>query len=228
MRIFHPLVALFLAGLLNFAQAAGLADISSGEASSGLKEALVKGADFAISSLGKENGFLGNAQVKIPLPDALKTAEKAMRTFGMGKYADELVATMNRAAEQAVVEAKPILLDAIRKMSIQDAKGILTGGESSVTDFFKRTSSAQLAEKFMPVVRESTQKVQLAEKYKQFAGKAAKAGLISEQDANLDTYVTHKAMDGLFIMIAEKEKEIRQNPLAAGNELLKKVFGALK
>lgn len=228
MRRLHFLAALLLAGLLNLAQAAGLGDISSAEASSGLKETLVKGADFAISSLGKENGFLGNAKVRIPLPESLKTAEKAMHTFGMGKYADELVGTMNHAAEQAVVEAKPILLDSIKKMTVQDAKGILMGGEGSVTEFFKRTSSEQLAQKFMPVVSESTRKVKLAEKYNQFAGKAAKAGLISEQDADLDTYVTHKAMDGLFLMIAEKEKEIRQNPLAAGSDLLKKVFGALK
>lgn len=221
------LAAFLLAFTFKLALAAGLADLSSGEAASGLKEALASGADFAVSSLGRDNGFLGNARVKIPLPDSLRTAEKAMRTFGMGKYADELVNTMNHAAEKAVVEAKPILLDSIRKMTVQDAKGILTGGDDSVTQFFKRTSSEQLSQKFLPVVKESTRKVKLADKYNKFAGKAASAGLIDEKDADLDSYVTDKAMDGLFLMIAEKEKEIRRNPLGAGSALLKKVFGAL-
>lgn len=227
MRRLPHLAAVLLAACLNFAHAAGLPDISSGEAASGLKEALTTGADFAVSSLGRDNGFLGNAKVKIPLPESLKTAEKAMRTFGMGKYADELVTTMNHAAEKAVVEAKPILLDSIKKMTVQDAKGILTGGDDSVTQFFKRTTSEQLAQKFRPVVEESTKKVKLADKYNKFAGKAASAGLIDEKDADLDSYVTHKAMDGLFLMIAEKEKEIRRNPLGAGSSLLQKVFGAL-
>lgn len=221
-------VALFLAAFINLAHGAGLADISNAEASSGLKEALAKGADFAVSSLGRENGFQGNPRVRIPLPESLRTAEKAMRTFGMGKYADDLVATMNRAAEQAVVEAKPILLESVGKMTLQDAKGILAGGEDSVTQFFRRTSSEKLVQRFMPIVSESTRKVDLAEKYNRFAGKAASVGLLSEQDANLDAYITHKAMDGLFLMIAEKEKEMRQNPLAAGSDLLKKVFGSLK
>lgn len=220
--------ALLLGAIINLAHGAGLADISNAEASSGLKEALVRGADFAVSSLGRENGFLGNSQVKIPLPESLRTAEKAMRTFGMGKYADDLVATMNHAAERAVVEARPILVDSVRKMTLQDAKGILAGGDDSVTQFFRRTSAERLTQQFMPIVRESTRKVDLAEKYNSFAGKAASAGLISEQDANLDAYITRKAMDGLFLMIAEKEKEIRQNPLSAGSDLLKKVFGSLK
>lgn len=208
-------------------QAAGLDAISTGDASSGVKEALSKGAEYAVSSLGKENGFLGNSKVKIPLPDYLKKAEKAMRTFGMGKQADELVDTMNHAAETAVAEAKPILMDSIKKMSVSDAKGILTGGEGSVTEYFKRTSSQALTQKFMPIVKTATKKVQLAEQYNNFAGKAAGVGLIDKKDADLDNYVTQKAMDGLFVMIAEQEKNLRSNPLEAGSALLKKVFGAL-
>ena len=181
-----------------------------------------------MSTLGKDNGFLGNPKVKIGLPDSLKTAEKAMRTFGMGKQADELVDTMNHAAENAVAEAKPILTDAIKKMTVQDAKAILTGGDDSVTQFFKRSTSDQLTVKFKPIVKNATQKVALADKYNKFAGKAAKTGLIDQKDADLDSYVTQKAMDGLFLMIAEKEKEIRANPLGAGSSLLGKVFGALK
>ena len=209
------------------AQAGSLDAISAGDASAGVKEALAKGADYAVASLGKENGFLGNSKVKIPLPGYLQKAEKGLRMFGMGKQADELMETMNHAAENAVAEARPILSESIKKMSVDDAKGILTGGEGSVTKYFKRTSSAQLTEKFTPIVKASTKKLQLAEQYNQFAGKAASSGLIDKKDADLDSYVTQKAMDGLFLMIAEEEKKLRSNPVGAGSDLLKKVFGAL-
>jgi len=209
------------------AQAGSLDAISTGDASAGVKEALAKGADYAVASLGKDNGFLGNSKVKIPLPGYLQKAEKGLRMFGLGKQADELVETMNHAAENAVAEAGPILSESIKKMSVQDAKGILTGGEDSVTQYFKRTSTEQLTEKFTPIVKAATKKVQLAEQYNQFAGKAASSGLINKKDADLDSYVTQKAMDGLFLMIAEEEKKLRANPLGAGSNLLKKVFGAL-
>lgn len=209
------------------AQAGSLDAISTGDASAGVKEALAKGADYAVASLGKENGFLGNSKVKIPLPGYLQKAEKGLRMFGMGKQADELMETMNHAAENAVAEARPILSESIKKMSVDDAKGILTGGEGSVTKYFKRTSSEQLTEKFTPIVKASTKKLQLAEQYNQFAGKAASSGLIDKKDADLDSYVTQKAMDGLFLMIAEEEKKLRSNPVGAGSDLLKKVFGAL-
>jgi len=224
----RPLLGFLLAGAIALAHAGALDAISGSDANSGLKEALGKGADFAVSTLGRDNGFLGNPKVRIGLPDSLKTAEKALRTFGMGKQADELVDTMNHAAEKAVAEATPILTDAIRKMTIQDAKAILTGGDDSVTQFFKRSTAEQLAVKFRPIVKNATQKVALADKYNKFAGKAAKTGLIDQKDADLDGYVTQKAMDGLFLMIAEKEREIRSNPLGAGSALLGKVFGALK
>jgi len=209
------------------AQAGSLDAISTGDASAGVKEALARGADYAVASLGKDNGFLGNSKVKIPLPGYLQKAEKGMRMFGMGKQADELIETMNHAAENAVAEAKPILTESIKKMSVQDAKGILTGGEDSVTKYFKRTSTEQLTQKFTPIVKAATKKVQLAEQYNQFAGKAASSGLIDKKDADLDSYVTQKAMDGLFLMIAEEEKKLRANPVGAGSDLLKKVFGAL-
>ena len=209
------------------AQAGSLDAISAGDASAGVKEALAKGADYAVASLGKENGFLGNSKVKIPLPGYLQKAEKGLRMFGMGKQADELTETMNHAAENAVAEARPILSESIKKMSVDDAKGILTGGEGSVTKYFKRTSSEQLTEKFTPIVKASTKKLQLAEQYNQFAGKAASSGLIDKKDADLDSYVTQKAMDGLFLMIAEEEKKLRSNPVGAGSDLLKKGFGAL-
>ncbi len=226
-RLLAPVFALFLACTAGPALAGALDAISTGDASAGVKEALAKGADYAVVSLGKENGFMGNSKVKIPLPGYLQKAEKGLRMFGMGKQADQLIETMNHAAEQAVAEAKPILVESIKKMSVQDAKGILTGGEGSVTQYFKRSSSEQLTEKFMPIVKASTSKLKLADKYNQFAGKAAGAGLIDQKNADLDGYVTQKAMDGLFAMIAEEEQKLRANPLGAGSDLLKKVFGAL-
>ncbi len=209
------------------AVAVSLGDLSNKEASGGLKEALTQGASAAVAKLGKTDGFLGNPQVKIPLPDGLRQAEGLMRTMGMGKQADELVTAMNRAAESAVAEAKPILVDAVKKMTVQDAKQILTGGDNSVTEYFRRTTSEQLTAKFKPVVTKATSKVKLAEKYDQFAGKGAQFGLVKEQDAKLENYVTRKALDGLFAMIGDEEKAIRQNPVAATGSLAKKVFGAL-
>lgn len=226
-RLFNSIFALFLLLTAALAQAGALDAISTGDASAGVKEALAKGADYAVASLGKDGGFMGNSKVKIPLPGYLQKAEKGLRMFGMGKQADQLIETMNHAAEDAVAEAKPILVESIKKMSVQDAKGILTGGEGSVTQYFKRTSSTQLSEKFMPIVKASTSKLKLADKYNQFAGKAASSGLIDQKDADLDGYVTQKAMDGLFLMIAEEEKKLRANPVGAGSDLLKKVFGAL-
>jgi hypothetical protein len=230
-RSVSPLVAAFFGLLLALTavgiQAAPLDAVSNADAGAGVREALAKGADFAVESLGQSNGFLGNKKVKIPLPGYLQKAESGLRMFGMGKQADQLIETMNRAAENAVAEAKPILNDAIRRMTLQDAKAILTGGDDSVTQYFKRSTSEQLTTKFSPIVKASTQKLQLAEQYNKFASKAASAGLIDQKDADIDSYVTQKAMDGLFLMIAEEEKRLRSNPVAAGSALLKKVFGAL-
>ena len=226
-RLLKPVFVLALSLAATLAQAGALDAISTGDASAGVKEALSKGADYAVASLGKNGGFLGNDKVKIPLPGYLQKAESALRMFGMGKQADQLVETMNHAAENAVAVAKPVLVESIKKMSVQDAKGILTGGEDSVTQYFKRTSTEQLTAKFMPIVKKETGKLQLADQYNKFAGKAASAGLIEQKDADIDSYVTQKAMDGLFLMIAEEEKKLRANPVGAGSDLLKKVFGAL-
>ena len=226
-RLLQPVFVLLFSLAAALAQAGTLDAISTGDASAGVKEALSKGADYAVASLGKNGGFLGNDKVKIPLPGYLQKAESALRMFGMGKQADQLVETMNHAAENAVAVAKPVLVDSIKKMSVQDAKGILTGGDDSVTQYFKRTSTEQLTAKFMPIVKKETGKLQLADQYNQFAGKAASAGLVDKKDADIDSYVTQKAMDGLFLMIAEEEKKLRANPLGAGSDLLKKVFGAL-
>ena len=207
--------------------AAGLGDLPNQETASALKEALVRGADLAVSQLGRQDGFLGDSRVRIPLPDSLRAGEKVMRTLGMKKEADQLIETMNRAAESAVVEAKPILLDAVHKMSFDDAKGILTGGDDAATQFFKRRTSVPIGEKFLPIVKRATAKLQLADQYNRYAGQAAKLGLVKEQDANIDSYVTHKALDGLFLMIAEQERSIRKDPIGTGSKLLQNVFGAL-
>ena len=213
--------------ILASAQAAGLADISNKDATTGLKEALTKAAQAAVAQLGRQDGFLKNERVRIPLPEGLHKVEGMMRGLGMGKYADELVTVMNRAAESAVVEAKPLLVNAVKNMSVQDAKGILTGGQDSATQYFKRTTSAPLTSKFLPIVAKATQKVKLAEKYDEFAGKGARFGLVDAQDADLNRYITRKALDGLYLMIAEEEKKIRQDPVGAASGIISKVFGAI-
>lgn len=219
-----------LAGLLLSGQALALnlADLSNKDATAGLKEALSKGAEVAVSQLGQKDGFFGDARVKIPLPDSLKRVDELARRFGLGQQADAVVETMNRAAESAVVEAKPILVNAVKTMSIDDAKAILTGGDDAATQYFRRKTAAPIGAKFLPIVKKATSRLQLADKYNQYAGQAAGFGLIDAQDANLDNYVTQKALDGLYLMIAEKEKQIRADPIAAGSALLKKVFSAVQ
>ena len=210
------------------AQALSIADLSNKDAVEGLKAALDKGTQVAVQRLGAENGFLGNDKLKIPLPDSLKRVESALRLAGMGKQADELVLRMNRAAEAAVPEAKALFVGAIKQMSVQDAKGILSGGNDAATQYFKRTTSAPLEQKFMPIVRKSMAKVNLAEIYDQYAGKAVQLGLISKDDAQLETYVTRKGLEGLFVVVAEEEAKIRANPVQESYKILQKVFGAIK
>jgi len=225
---FRIFIGLFLLVILSPVRAAGLGDISQQDSSGALKQALTQGASAAVASLGKPDGFLGNPKVKIPLPENLQKAEKLMRKLGMGKHADELITTMNRAAEAAVPEAKALLLDAVKQMTLQDAKAILTGGDDSVTQYFQRTTSEPLTVKFLPIVRQATERVELAKKYNRYAKQAAKLGLLDKEDASLEAYVTDKALDGLFLMIAEEERAIRKNPLGQASSLLQKVFGALK
>lgn len=208
-----------------FAQ--GLDDLSNKDAVGGLKAALTQAADTAVAELGVENGFFDNAKVKIPLPDTLKKAEKAMRMFGMGKEADELVLRMNRAAEAAVPEAKALLTDAVKKMSVQDAKDILTGGDDAATQYFRKTTSGPMAQKFLPIVKKATQDVQLAQQYNQFAEAGARFGLVRKDQASLEQYVTQKTLDGVYTMMAEEEKAIRQDPMGQASSLIKKVFGAV-
>ena len=209
------------------ANALSISDLSNTEASGGLKEALIQGAGKAVSQLSATDGFFGNPEVKIPLPSSMKKAEKAMRMFGMGKQADELVLKMNRAAEAAVPEAKALLVDSVKKMSVADAKSILTGGNDAATQYFKKTTSGPMAEKFLPIVKKATAKVQLAQQYNKFAEMGGKYGLVKKDQANLEQYVTQKTLDGVYLMMAKEEAAIRQDPIGQGSSLLKKVFGAI-
>lgn len=206
----------------------GLAQFSVQEQSDCLKQALTQGAENAVTSLAKENGYLGNDKVRIPLPENLQKADRTLRKFGMGKYADELVTSMNRAAEQAVPEAKALLFSAVKNMTVNDAKGILLGNDDAATQYFRRNTETSLGERFKPIVTQSMQKVSLAQAYDRFAGKGEKLGLVDERDAHLEDYITRKALDGLFLMMAEQEKEIRAHPLQATGDLAKKVFAALR
>ena len=216
--------------LATYSQAYALSvkDLSDGEASSGLKAALERGAMAAISVLGKQDGFLGNPKVRIPLPGFLADAAKLLKGLGQGKRVDELVTSMNRAAETAVPMAKDMLVGAVKAMNVTDAKKILTGGATSVTNFFAEKTRSPLAEKFLPIVTTATENVGLAEKYNRVASKAAGTGLVKKEDANIQQYVTGKALDGMYWMIGEEEKKIRADPVGTGSAVLKKVFGALK
>jgi len=207
---------------------AGIADLSNADATGGLKQALNEGSIAAVAKLGVENGFFGNPKVKIPLPPSLQRVEGAMRAIGMRRQADELVLTMNRAAEAAVPEAKQLLVDAVKKMSVQDAKGILTGGDTAATEYFKRTTESELAKRFLPIVKKATDRVGLAQQYNSIAGQGSALGLIKEDQSTIEGYVTKKALDGLYIMIGEQEKTFRQNPLGASSDIVKKVFGAIR
>lgn len=217
-------LALWLTGA---AHALSIDQLSSQDAAGGLKEALSQGASQAVGALGATDGFLGNPKVRIPLPGQLEKAAGLMRKFGMGAQVNELETAMNRAAEAAVPQARQLLTESIRNMSVQDAKGILTGGDNAVTEYFRRTTSAPLGEKFKPIVQNAIAQTRLSEAYDRFAGKAAKFGVLGQEDSQLDGYVTRKALDGLYLMIGEEEKAIRQNPVAAAGSLAKKVFGAI-
>jgi len=225
MRRLITLLAVTL--FVNQAYALEVDDLSNKEASNGLKEALIVGAGKAVSKLGATDGFFGNPQVKIPLPDGMKKVEKTMRMFGMGKQADDLVLKMNRAAEAAVPEAKALLVASVKKMSVQDAKNILTGGDDAATQYFKQTTSGPMAEKFLPIVKKATENVKLAQQYNKFAEMGSKYGMVKKEQANLEQYVTQKTLDGVYLMMAEEEKAIRQNPMGQASSLLRKVFGAL-
>lgn len=206
---------------------AALERITSREAASALKAALERGSSTAVASLGRVDGFLGNPHVRIPLPESLHRTEQLMRRFGMGRHADELIVAMNRAAEAALPEARSVLVDSIRKMTLADAKAVLQGGETAGTEYFRRSSEERLRERFRPIVEQATARVALARHFENYAEKGVALGVVSAQDADLDDYVTRKALEGLFVVLAAEERKLRANPASAGSALLRKVYGAL-
>jgi hypothetical protein len=210
------------------ASALNLGDLSNADASHGLKTALEQGALSAVGLLGKPDGFLDNPKVRIPLPGYLADASKLLKAIGQRKQVEELEVALNRAAEAAVPLARDLLVNAVKNISLTDAKNLLGGGPTSVTAFFAEKTRSPLAVQFLPVVTKTTAKVGLAEKYNRFAGKAAGLGLVKKEDAMIEQYVTGKSLDGLYFMIGEEEKKIRQDPAGSGSAILRKVFGSLK
>lgn len=221
------LATLLLFFTMSMVHAGLLDDLTNDDVAGGLKQALTQGAERAVTVLGKVDGFLGNPKVKIPLPANLAKVDAMMRRFRLGKYSDELITTMNRAAEAAVPEAKTLLVDAVKGMSVNEAKTILTGPDNAATQYFRQYTSDALKAKFLPIVEQATKNVKLATVYESFAGKAAKFGLIKAEQSDLDQYVTGKALEGLYATIAEEEKAIRANPVKRTTDMARKVFGAL-
>lgn len=207
-------------------QAVWASFLSEGDAAAGIRAALERGAIAAVGLLGRPDGFLGNAQVRIPLPGFLNQAAKFMKMTGQGRKVDELVTGMNRAAEAAVPAARALLVTAAKDISVDDALKIVRGSQTSVTDYFARKTRAPLAERFLPIVKHQTERLSLAARYNALGGKAASMGLMKPEEANVQQYVTAKALDGLFLMIGQEEKKIRADPVGTGSALLRKVFGA--
>lgn len=218
-----------LAALLPSRALAGPLDAFTNiDATRALRAALDTGSLAAIGKLGVDGGFLNNPQVKIPLPDGLRKIEGVLRAMGRGADLDALQASMNRAAELAVPQAKQMVASAVKAMTVADAKGILSGGEDSVTQFFKGKTLTALTERFLPIVSATVSKIGLAKRYNDVAGQASQLGLIDKGSARIEGFVTGKALDGLYFMIAQEEKAIRADPVRAGGAILRKVFGALQ
>ena len=202
-----------------------LSSVSSADATAGIRAALQRGAEAAVDLLGKTDGFWGNERVRIPLPDWLAKAESVFRLLGRKQELDDLHMSINRAAEQAVPEARRLLVGAVKSMSVQDAKAILTGGDTSATQYFEKKTRTPLAGRFLPIVTKVTRRNGLAQQYDGLAQNAQSLGLVKE-DASIERHVTNKALDGLFMMIGDEEKKIRANPAATGSTILQKVFGS--
>lgn len=221
-------IAWLVSGALQQAHAISLASLSEQEVGKGLKAALEQGAKAAVSLLGQPGGFLDNPKVRIPLPDYLEKAADVLKMTGQGKKVDELVTGMNRAAEAAVPMGRDLLVKAVQSMSVQDAKQILSGGDNAVTQFFADKTREPLGASFLPVVEKAVGQVKLAKAYNRVASQASGFGLVKKEDASVEQYVTGKTLDGLYTIIGEEERKIRQDPVGAGSKLIEKVFGAVK
>jgi hypothetical protein len=191
----------------------------------GIKEALAVGTERAVASLGRENGYFGNAAVKILMPSSLQKVAEIARMAGYQKQVDEFVLSMNRAAEAAAPLAAGIFADAIRGMTLDDVRGILGGGDTAATEFFRRKTHDKLYTAFKPVVSKQVDQVGTTRAYKAMIGRYEAVPMVGKQSLDLDHYVTEKSLDGLFYMVGQEEKKIRTNPAARTTDLLKKVFG---
>lgn len=212
--------------------------LSDSEIGAGLKEALSVGAERAVALLGRDGGYLNDNSVHIPLPGMLGTAAKALRTAGQGSYVDQFETTMNRAAEQAIPKTLDIVKDTVSKMSLDDVRGILSGGDDAATRFLRENAGNSLREAIMPIVAEATDKAGATAAYKSLksrtdsmlggfgSGIGKLGGLIDTKSLDLDSYVTEKTLDGLFVKLAAEEKAIRDDPVARTTEILKTVFGS--
>ena len=213
-----------------------LNNISNAQADQGLKQALEQGATAAVNQLSQPDGFLNDPKLKIPLPPKLQKLAGIMRAFGQGQAFDQLDVTINRAAAASVPAAKKLLIDAVRQMSLTDAKQILTGGNTAGTEYFRQHSQTQLQQTFLPIVSSYTDKLGLAQQYDRLAGQAAQFGLVSQQDASIESYVTQKTLDALYRVIGDQEQALRADPIGYtshiasqyGRALLQRVFGALQ
>jgi len=207
--------------------ALGQPSLSQADVVSGLKEALIKGSQSAVTTLGKENGFFAHPKLRIPMPEKLQTVETALRKLKQDKIADEFVLSMNRAAEKAVPKAMSIFSNAIKTMSIDDAYGILQGPDNAATEYLKKTSGSQLQQQFLPIVKQATNNVGVTENYKALIDNLGMMSkLVDIESLDLDEYVTDKAVSGLFDVVANEEKLIRADPAARTTDLLKKVFSS--
>ena len=221
----RDLIIVLVGGVSFSLSSAAWAMLSQADAASGIRLALERGAGAAVDLLGRRDGFLGNPKVRIPLPGYLEDAAGLLKATGQSKKVDELVTAMNRAAEAAVPEARDMLVTAAKGISAQDALKIVRGNSTAVTEYFASKTRAPLEVKFLPIVTRATEKVSLAESYNSVAGKAVGFGLIKKKDANIQQYVTRRALNGLFVMIGEEEKKIRADPVKTGSDLLQRVFG---
>lgn len=200
--------------------------ISESEAVQGIKEALVKGTGESVNFVSVMDGYFGNPEIKIPFPDDAKMVESKLRAIGMGKQVDEAILSLNRAAEDAAKEAKPIFVNAITAMSISDAIGIVKGPDDAATSYLRNTTSPDLRLKFKPEIQKSLDRVQATKYWKDLITTYNKIPLVQKVNPDLAAYVTDKAIQGLFLMISKEEKKIRKDPLARTSEILKKVFGS--
>jgi len=207
---------------------AATGSLSNQEVAAGLKAALQEGTRYAVDSLGRDGGYLDNASVRIPMPDSLVWVEKSLRTLGQDQLADEFVASMNHAAEQAVPEATAIFSDAIQAMTLDDARAILTGPDDAATQYFRTHTETALTDRMLPIVTRTTGTAGVTAAYKRMLSSAGgMTGLLSGDATDLDGYVTREALDGLYTMVAVEEKRIRENPAARSSDLLKRVFGSV-